>query len=160
MARCLATTGGTQKHTDSKTTSFVLQASKFWVAHRLTDRQQGDLIIRDVFKKFPNLPMNNIFLYLELIPYHPSQTNSLAQQCTRSHSLFHLHREQFYCVRRVHGSAFHGDRCAPCREAHANVVDESACLTADNVWNEVVTIHRSQVVLKMLYSLYVDIFRN
>jgi hypothetical protein len=31
--------------------------------------------------------------------------------------------------------------------------DESACLTANNVQNEVVTSHRSQEVLKML-SLY------
>jgi hypothetical protein len=34
-----------------------------------------------------------------------------------------------------------------------NFADESTCLTADNAWNEVVTIHRSQEVLKML-SLY------
>jgi hypothetical protein len=38
-------------------------------------------------------------------------------------------------------------------EAHTNFADESACLTADNVRNEVATIHRSQEVLKVL-SLY------
>jgi hypothetical protein len=53
-----------------------------------------------------------------------------------------------------------GDRCATCCVAHANFADESACPTGDSVWNEVVTIHRSQVVLKMLSSLHVDIFRN
>jgi hypothetical protein len=36
--------------------------------------------------------------------------------------------------------------------------DASACLTVDNIWNEVVSIHRSQEVLKMLPSLHVDIF--
>jgi hypothetical protein len=40
--------------------------------------------------------------------------------------------------------------------AHANFDDESICLLADNIQNEVVTIHRSQV-LKMLSSLPVDI---
>jgi hypothetical protein len=66
------------------------------------------------------------------------------------------YREYFYCIDRVNGSAHHGDRCAACREAHANFADESACLTADNVRNEVVTIHRSQEVLKMLSSLHVN----
>jgi hypothetical protein len=37
-----------------------------------------------------------------------------------------------------------------CHEAHIKFADESACLTASNVQNEVVTIHRSQEVLKML----------
>jgi hypothetical protein len=50
--------------------------------------------------------------------------------------------------------------CAACCEAHTNFADESACLKADNVRNEVVTIHRSQVVLKILSSLHVDIFRK
>jgi hypothetical protein len=63
-------------------------------------------------------------------------------------------------VDRVHGSALHGGRCAACCEAYTNFANESACLTADNVWNEVVTIHRSQEVLKVLSSLYVDISRN
>jgi hypothetical protein len=64
-----------------------------------------------------------------------------------------LHREDFYFVDWFHGSALHGDRDAACREEHTNFADESASLTADNVRNEVVTIHRSQEVLKML-SLY------
>jgi hypothetical protein len=38
--------------------------------------------------------------------------------------------------------------------------DESACLMADNVWNEGVTIHRPQEVLTMLSSLHVDIFHK
>jgi hypothetical protein len=38
-------------------------------------------------------------------------------------------------------------------EGKTNSADESACLTAKNVHNEVVTIHRSQEVLEML-SLY------
>jgi hypothetical protein len=42
---------------------------------------------------------------------------------------------------------------AACREAHTNFADESAYLTTDNIRNEVVTIHRSQKMLKML-SLY------
>jgi hypothetical protein len=63
-------------------------------------------------------------------------------------------------VDRVHGSALHGGRSTACCEAHTNFADESAWLTADNVRKEVVTIHRSQEVLKMLSSLHVDIFRN
>jgi hypothetical protein len=63
-----------------------------------------------------------------------------------------MYREDFYFVDRFHGSALHSDRCAAGCEAHMNFADESACLTADNVRNEVVTIHRSQM-LKML-SLY------
>jgi hypothetical protein len=64
-----------------------------------------------------------------------------------------LYKEDFCFVDRFHGSALHGEQCAACCEAHTNFTDESACLMADNVWNEVVTIHRSQDVLKML-SLY------
>jgi hypothetical protein len=63
------------------------------------------------------------------------------------------YREDFYFVDRFHGSAHHGDRCTAGCEAHTNFADESACLLADNVRNDVVTIHRSQEVLKML-SLY------
>jgi hypothetical protein len=63
------------------------------------------------------------------------------------------YREDFYFVDWFHGSALHGDRSAACCEAHTNFPDESACLTADNVRNEVVTIHRLQEVFKML-SLY------
>jgi hypothetical protein len=39
---------------------------------------------------------------------------------------------------------------------YTNFGDESACLMADNVRNEVVTIHRSLVMLKML-SLYTQV---
>jgi hypothetical protein len=41
-----------------------------------------------------------------------------------------------------------------------NFADESACLTIDDIWNEVVTIHRSQDVLKILLPLHIDIFRS
>jgi hypothetical protein len=74
--------------------------------------------------------------------------------------MYATYREYLYCVGRALDSALHGDRCAACREMHTNFADESACLTADNVRNEVVTIHRSQEVLKMLSSLHIDIFRN
>jgi hypothetical protein len=40
-------------------------------------------------------------------------------------------------VDQVHDSALHGGRCAACCEAHTNFADQSACLTADNVRNEV-----------------------
>jgi hypothetical protein len=63
------------------------------------------------------------------------------------------YREDFYFVDWFHGYALHGDKCAACHEAHTNFADESACLTTDSIRNEVVTIHRSQEVLKML-SLY------
>jgi hypothetical protein len=62
----------------------------------------------------------------------------------------HAHKEDFYFVTRFHGSALHGNRCAAGCEAHTNFADESVCLTADNVRNEVVTIHRLQEVLRML----------
>jgi hypothetical protein len=54
-----------------------------------------------------------------------------------------VHREDFYLV----------DQCPAGYETHTNFADESACLAAGNVQNEVVTIYRSQEVLKML-SLY------
>lgn len=41
------------------------------------------------------------------------------------------YREYFYCVDRVHG-----DWCAACCKAHVNPASESACLTANNIWNE------------------------
>jgi hypothetical protein len=66
----------------------------------------------------------------------------------------------FLVTRRVHGSALHDDRCAACRETNTNFADESTCLTANNVRNEVVTIHILQEVLRMLSSLHVDIFCN
>jgi hypothetical protein len=50
-------------------------------------------------------------------------------------------------------SLVHGGRCAACSEAHTNFADESPCLTAEDIRNEVLTIHRSREVLKML-SLY------
>jgi hypothetical protein len=56
----------------------------------------------------------------------------------------------FYFVDRFYGSVLHSDWVAVCLEAHTNFVEESACLMADNIWNEVVTIHRSQEMLKML----------
>jgi hypothetical protein len=58
-----------------------------------------------------------------------------------------------------HGSARQGDRCTAGREAHANLADESGCLMADNVWNEVVTVHKSQEVFKMS-CLHLEIFRS
>jgi hypothetical protein len=66
-----------------------------------------------------------------------------------------MYREDFYFVDRFYYSALHGDRGAACSEKHTNFADESACLTADNIRNEVVAIHRSQEVLK-----HADIFRN
>jgi hypothetical protein len=59
----------------------------------------------------------------------------------------------FYFVDRFHGSVLHVDRGAAWHEAHTNFADESACLTADNGRNDVVTIHTPQEVLKIL-SLY------
>jgi hypothetical protein len=73
------------------------------------------------------------------------------------HSSITVYRGDFYFVDRFHGCALHGGRCSACREAYTNFPDESACLTADNVRNEVVTIHRSHEVLKMVSSLHVDI---
>jgi hypothetical protein len=63
------------------------------------------------------------------------------------------YKEDFYFVDRFHGSVLHSDWCTAGFEMHTNFVDESACLMANNVRNEVVTIHRSQEVLKMP-SLY------
>jgi hypothetical protein len=66
----------------------------------------------------------------------------------------------FFVTGRVHGSALHGDRCAACSGVLTNFADESACLTGDNIWNEVVTFHRSQGVFKMLSFLHVYMSRN
>jgi hypothetical protein len=60
----------------------------------------------------------------------------------KNHEL-HMHcvlkyREDFYIVDR-----FHGNQCTAGWEAHMNFADKSACLTADNIWNEVVTNHKS-----------------
>jgi hypothetical protein len=79
------------------------------------------------------------------------RNTNICSLCRQKHNS--KYRENFCFVDRLHGSAPHGDRCTAGCEAHTNFADESACLTADNVRNEVVTIHRSQEVLKML-SLY------
>jgi hypothetical protein len=49
-----------------------------------------------------------------------------------------IYRKNCYFVDRFHGFALHGDWGAVCREAHTNFADESPCLEADNVRNEVV----------------------
>jgi hypothetical protein len=67
--------------------------------------------------------------------------------------IFFNYREDSYFVDWFHGSLLHGDQCTTGCTAYMNFADESACLTPNNVRNEVVTIHRSQEVLKML-SLY------
>jgi hypothetical protein len=64
-----------------------------------------------------------------------------------------MYRKVFYSVVWFHGSALHGDRC----ETHTNFADESAFLTADNVRNEVVTVHKSQHKLRML-CFYIQTF--
>jgi hypothetical protein len=66
-------------------------------------------------------------------------------------------RWDFDFVDLFHDSTLHRDRYATRREEDTNFVDESACLTAENFQNKVVTIHRSQEVLKVLH---VHIFRN
>jgi hypothetical protein len=68
-----------------------------------------------------------------------------------------LYKEDFYFVDRIHDSALHGNWCTASYEEHANFADKSACLMANNIWNEVVTIHRSQKVFKTL-SLCIWIF--
>jgi hypothetical protein len=50
---------------------------------------------------------------------------------------FLFYREDFYFVEGSHGYAVHGDRCIAGCKAHTNFVNESACLMADNVRNEV-----------------------
>jgi hypothetical protein len=54
----------------------------------------------------------------------------------------YYYREDFYFVDWFHCSALHSDWCTTGCEVHTNFVDESACLTADKIRNEVVTIHR------------------
>jgi hypothetical protein len=49
------------------------------------------------------------------------------------------------------------DQCTAGCEVDTYFANESICLLADNVRNEVVTIHRSHEVLKML-SLYMQTF--
>jgi hypothetical protein len=65
-------------------------------------------------------------------------------------------REDFKSIDEFTALRFTATRCTAGREAHANFADESA----DNVWNEVVTIRRSQGVLKMPSSPHVDFFCN
>jgi hypothetical protein len=62
----------------------------------------------------------------------------------------------------VHGSTLDGNQYTTSSEADTNFADESICLLADNVQNEVVTIHIPQVVLKMLPPPphHVDILRT
>jgi F420-0:gamma-glutamyl ligase-like protein len=43
---------------------------------------------------------------------------------------------------------------------HTNFAFELTCLTTDKVRKELVTVHKSHEVLKILSSLHVDIFRN
>jgi hypothetical protein len=76
--------------------------------------------------------------------------------CSRSASP--NYREYFYSVDRVHGSALHCGRCAACCEAHANFADESARLTADNVWNEVVTLHSLELDVSVIFWVYVQVW--
>jgi hypothetical protein len=64
-----------------------------------------------------------------------------------------LYRDDFYFVDRFHDSACYKVINVLLAEWHTNSADESACLIVDNIQNKVVTIHRSQEVLKML-SLY------
>jgi hypothetical protein len=68
-----------------------------------------------------------------------------------------MYREVFYFIDWFHCSALHGSQCTAGCEVYTNIANELACLTGDNVWNEVVTIYRSQEVLKML-CLYMQIF--
>jgi hypothetical protein len=49
-----------------------------------------------------------------------------------------------------HCPVLQGNQCTASWEAHMNFADKSICLLANNVRNKVVTIHRSQAVLKML----------
>jgi hypothetical protein len=53
------------------------------------------------------------------------------------------YREDFYFVDWFNGSVRHGEQCTAGCEAHMNFVNESACLMANNVQNEIVTICRS-----------------
>jgi hypothetical protein len=50
----------------------------------------------------------------------------------------------------VHGSALHSNWCTISCKADTDFADESMCLLADNIKTEVLRIHRSQKVLKML----------
>jgi hypothetical protein len=63
-----------------------------------------------------------------------------------------IYRKNFY-FDRFHGCALQSDQYTAGCKAHTNFADELVYLTADNARNELVKIHRSQEVLKML-SLY------
>jgi hypothetical protein len=62
------------------------------------------------------------------------------------------YKENVYFVDRFHGFALHGDRYTAGCEEHTNFADESACLAAYNILNEVDTIHTLQKVLKSFPS--------
>jgi hypothetical protein len=47
----------------------------------------------------------------------------------------------------VHGSVLHGNRCTAGCDVRTNFADDLLCLLAENIRNEVATIHRSQEVL-------------
>jgi hypothetical protein len=95
------------------------------------------------------------------ISISPANAHSTTCSTFINHSIADsMPKEYFYYVDRVHGSALHGGRCAACREAHTNFADESACLTANNFRNKVITIHRSQEASKLLSSLHLDMLRN
>jgi hypothetical protein len=47
-----------------------------------------------------------------------------------------IYREYFYFVDLVHGSTLRSGWCSACCEVHMNFAHESACLMANNVWNE------------------------
>jgi hypothetical protein len=76
-----------------------------------------------------------------LIKIHQTfRTNSI-------HTLHLLVQGGSYLCWPVHCSALHGDGCTTGCQAHMNCADESICLLADNVQNEVVINHKSQEVL-------------
>jgi hypothetical protein len=50
-----------------------------------------------------------------------------------------------------------GDRCTISCKGHTNFADKPICLLANNIQNEVVTIHRLQQMMKML-SLHMSTF--
>jgi hypothetical protein len=49
---------------------------------------------------------------------------------------FHNMQGIFLVTRRTHGSVLHSYWCIADREVHTFFADDSACLTANNVWNE------------------------
>jgi hypothetical protein len=67
---------------------------------------------------------------LVALGYHVIQCHSLLVS-----SVMSKYKEDFYFVDQVHGPTLHSSWCAACHKAHANFV-ESACLMADNFWNE------------------------